>query len=161
MRQYLTSPEFGGFFLNIVALVHVSLPGVFERNPDPRFIASQLWTIPFEFECYFALAILSLLNLLGDRRALAQIIVLAAVAATFCASLIFPVGPFDHVPGRVLVLCFLAAVSLFYYRGHKPLLASSCHGLRRRVRDPARIRNTSYLAAFPVAYLTVWLGLSN
>ena len=36
---------------------------VFEHNPDPRFIASQLWTIPFEFECYVALVILSLLNL--------------------------------------------------------------------------------------------------
>ncbi len=116
LRQYFTSPEFGGFFLNIVALVHVTLPGVFEHNPDPRLIASQLWTIPFEFECYFALAILSLLNLLRDRRALAQIIVLSALGATVCALLISPVSPFDHVPGRVLVLCFLAAVSLYHYR---------------------------------------------
>jgi peptidoglycan/LPS O-acetylase OafA/YrhL len=47
LQRYFTSPEFGRFFLNIVGLVHVTLPGVFERNPDPRFIASQLWTIPF------------------------------------------------------------------------------------------------------------------
>jgi peptidoglycan/LPS O-acetylase OafA/YrhL len=49
LRRYFTTPEFGGFFLNIVAVAHVTLPGVFEHNPDPRFIASQLWTIPFEF----------------------------------------------------------------------------------------------------------------
>ncbi|HEY6734768.1 MAG TPA: acyltransferase family protein [Roseiarcus sp.] len=54
LRRYFTSPEFGGFFLNIVAVAHVTLPGVFEHNPDPRFIASQLWTIPFEFQCYVA-----------------------------------------------------------------------------------------------------------
>ena len=49
LRRYFTTPEFGGFFLNIVAVAYVTLPGVFEHNPDPRFIASQLWTIPFEF----------------------------------------------------------------------------------------------------------------
>ncbi len=63
LRQYFTSPEFGGFFLNIIGLVHVTLPGVFEHNPDPRFIATQLWTIPFEFACYNALDIFSLVNI--------------------------------------------------------------------------------------------------
>jgi peptidoglycan/LPS O-acetylase OafA/YrhL len=120
LRRYFTSPEFGGFFLNIVAVAHVTPPGVFEHNPDPRFIASQLWTIPFEFQCYVALAILALLNLLRDRRALAQIIVLAALAATLHALLLSPVSPFDHVPGRVLILCFLAAVSLYFYRDAIP-----------------------------------------
>jgi hypothetical protein len=49
LRRYFAPPEIGGFVLNIVAVAHVTLPGVFEHNPDPRFIASQLWTIPFEF----------------------------------------------------------------------------------------------------------------
>lgn len=161
LRQYFTSPELGGFFLNIVAVVHVRLPGVFEHNPDPGLIASQLWTIPFEFECYFALAILSVLNLLRNRRALARIIVLAALAATVCAVLISPVSPFDHVPGAVLVLCFLAAVGLYDYRdaiAYSPHLAiASVIGSAVLLEVP----NASYLAAFPVAYLTVWLGLKN
>jgi peptidoglycan/LPS O-acetylase OafA/YrhL len=161
LRQYFTSPEFGGFFLNIVALVHVTLPGVFEHNPDPRLIASQLWTIPFEFECYFALAILSLLNLLRDRRAFVQIIVICSLAATVCALLISPVSPFDHVPGRVLVLCFLAAVSLYLYRDAIPyspdLAIASVIGSTVLLQIP----NASYLAPFPVAYLTVWVGLKR
>ena len=161
LRQYLTSPEFGGFFLNIVAFVHVTLPGVFEHNPDPRLIASQLWTIPFEFECYVALAILSLLNLLRDRRALAQIVVLSALAATICALVISPVSPFDHVPGRVLVLCFLAAVSLYYYRDAIPYSPRLAIGSALASAVLLEIPNTSYLAAFPIAYLTVWLGLRN
>ncbi len=121
LRQYFTSPEFGGFFLNIAGLVHFTLPGVFEHNPDPRFIASQLWTIPFEFECYIALAILSVIEpfarsarLCADRRPI------CSLAATICALLISPVSPFDHVPGLVLILCFLAAVSLYLYRDTIP-----------------------------------------
>jgi peptidoglycan/LPS O-acetylase OafA/YrhL len=161
LPQYFASPEFGGFFLNIVAIVHVTLPGVFEHNPDPRFIASQLWTIPFEFQCYVALAILSLLNLLRDRRALAQIIVLSALVATVCALLLSPVSPFDHVPGPVLVLCFLAAVSLYQYRDAIP--CSPRLAVASAIASAALLElpNASYLAAFPVAYLTVSLGLLN
>ena len=161
LRQYFTSPEFGGFFLNIVAMVHVTLPGVFEHNPDPRFIASQLWTIPFEFQCYLALAILSLFNLLRDRRALAQIIVLAALAATVVATLLSPVSPYDHVPGQVLILCFLAAVSLYHYRDAIPYSPRLAMGAALAAAVALEIPNASYLAAFPVAYLTVWFGLRN
>jgi peptidoglycan/LPS O-acetylase OafA/YrhL len=161
LRQYFTSPEFRGFFLNIAALVHVTLPGVFEHNPDPRLIALQLWTIPFEFQCYFALAILSLLNLLRDRRVLAQITVLSALSATVCALLIAPVNPFSHVPGPVLVLCFLAAVSLYLYRDAIPCSPRLAVGSAIASAVLLEIPNTSYLAAFPIAYLTVWLGLKN
>jgi peptidoglycan/LPS O-acetylase OafA/YrhL len=161
LRQYFTSPEFGGFFLNIVGLVHVTLPGVFEHNPDPRFIASQLWTIPFEFACYNALAVLSLSNLLRDRRAFVRIIVVCSLAATVCALLVAPVSPFDHVPGLVLVLCFLAAVSLYLYREaipYSPRLALASAVASSILLE---IPNASYLAAFPVAYLTLWLGLKT
>jgi peptidoglycan/LPS O-acetylase OafA/YrhL len=161
LRQYFTSPEFGGFFLNIIADIHVTLPGVFEHNPDPGFIASQLWTIPFEFQCYVALALLSLLNLLRDRRAFARIIVLSVLAATVCALLFLPVSPFDHVPGRVLILCFLAAVSLYQYRDAIPCSPSLAIGAAIGSAALLEIPNASYLAAFPVAYLTVWLGLRN
>jgi peptidoglycan/LPS O-acetylase OafA/YrhL len=161
LRQYFTSSEFGDFFLNIVAIVHVTLPGVFEHNPVPRLIASQLWTIPFEFECYIALATLSLLNLLRDRRALAQIIVLSALAATVCTLLISPVSAFDHVPGRVLVLCFLAAVSLYHYRDTIPCSPRLAMGSSIASAVLLEIPNVSYLAPFPVAYLTVWAGLKN
>jgi peptidoglycan/LPS O-acetylase OafA/YrhL len=161
LRQYFTSSEFGGFFLNIVGLVHVTLPGVFEHNPDPRFIASQLWTIPFEFECYVALAVLSLLNLLRDRRAFLRIIVICALAGTVCALLIAPISPFDHVPGPVLILCFLAAVSLYLYRETVPYSPRLAIASAIASAVLLEIPNASYLAAFPVAYLTVWLGLKN
>ena len=139
----------------------MTLPGVFEDNPDPRFIASQLWTIPFEFQCYVALALLSLLNLLADRRAFTQIIIICSLVATVCALLFAPVSPFDHVPGRVLILCFLAAVSLYQYRDAIPYSPWLAIGAVIASAVLLEIPNASYLAAFPVAYLTVWLGLRN
>jgi peptidoglycan/LPS O-acetylase OafA/YrhL len=120
LGQYLTSPELVRYFGNILALVHFTLPGVFENNPDPRLIASQLWTIPFEFECYLALAILSFSSLLRDRRAIVEVIFSLSLAGTACALLFAPVSAFDHVPGTVLVLSFLAAVGLYLYRDKIP-----------------------------------------
>ena len=161
LRQYLASPELGRFFLNMIALVHDTLPGVFEHNPDPHLMASQLWTIPFEFEGYFVLAILSLLNLLRDRRAFVRIILLSSLAATVSALLLSPVNPFDHLPGRVLVLSFLAAVSLYFYRDTIPCSPRLAMGSALASAVLLDIPSASYLASFPVAYLTVWLGLKR
>jgi peptidoglycan/LPS O-acetylase OafA/YrhL len=161
LRDYFKSPEFAGFFLNIVGLVHVTLPGVFEHNPDGGVIAIQLWTIPFEFESYIALAILSLLNVLRDRGAFVRIIVGCSLAATVYAWFIAPVSPFGHVPGPLLILCFLAAVSVYLYRDAIPYT----HGLGIASAIVSaillQIPNACYLAAFPIAYLTVWLGLKT
>ncbi len=159
LREYLTSPELGGYFGNIVGLVHFTLPGVFEGNPVPRFVNFQLWTIPFELECYLALVILSLSTLLRDRRAFVAVIVLLSLAATACVFLFYPVSLVDHVPGRALVVSFLAGVSLHLYRDKIP--CSSILGVVAAIAAAAllQIPNACYLAAFPVAYLTVWLGL--
>jgi len=161
LRQYLTSPELVQYFGNTVGLMHFTLPGVFENNPDPRLIASQLWTIPFEFECYLALAILSLSSLLRDRRAFVEVIALVSLAGTACALLFAPVSAFDHVPGRVLVLSFLAAVSLYLYRDKIPYSTLLGVGAATLSAALLQIPNAAYLAPFPVAYLTVWLGLKR
>ena len=159
LRDYLSSPELGWYFGNIVGLVHFTLPGVFENNPLPRFVNFQLWTIPFELECYLALIILAATALLRNRRAFVTVISLFSIAATAAAFLFFPVSGTDHVPGRVLVLSFLAAVSLHLYRDRIPyspaLGASSAIATAILLEIP----DASYLAIFPVAYLTVWLGL--
>ena len=157
--EYLTSPELGSYFGNIIGLVHFTLPGVFERNPVPRVVNSQLWTIPFELDCYLFLAILSLSMLLKDRRAFLALIVLLSLTATAWAFFFDPVSPGEHVPGRALVVSFLAGVGLHLYRDKAPCLPAL--GILAGIAAAAllQVPNASYLAAFPVAYLTVWLGL--
>jgi peptidoglycan/LPS O-acetylase OafA/YrhL len=157
LREYLTSPELGAYFGNIVGLVHFSLPGVFEDNPVPGVVNSQLWTIPFELECYLSLVFLSLA--LRDRRAFVALIVLLSIVFTADAFLLHPASSFTTVPGRALVVSFLAGVSLHLYRDKIPY--SFVLGVVAAISAAflLQIPNASYLAAFPVAYLTVWLGL--
>jgi peptidoglycan/LPS O-acetylase OafA/YrhL len=155
--RYLTSPELGSYFGNIVGLVHFTLPGVFEHNPAPGIVNSQLWTIPFELECYFVLLFVS--AVLRDRRAFVALVVLLSLVATALAFFLDPVSPFQPIPGRALVVSFLAGVCLHLYRDKIP--CSPTVGVLATLVAAVLLQfpNTCYLAAFPVAYLTVWLGL--
>ena len=132
LRNYLTSPELGGYFGNILGLVHFTLPGVFEHNRVPRVVNSQLWTIPFELECYASLAIVSLLMGLRHRRIFVALLVLFSLVATAEAVLKNSVSPFAPLQGRVLVVAFLAGVAIHLYRDRIPY--SPRYRRRRRHR---------------------------
>jgi peptidoglycan/LPS O-acetylase OafA/YrhL len=159
---YLTNPQFYAYFLNIIGLVHQELPGVFADNAAPNLVNGQLWTIPYELECYLALILFSVFALLGRRDVFLGVLVLLAMALTAWTWL-GPAAEDVHtdVGGRVLVLCFLAAVAIFLYRDKIPYSAgwvvTSAITSVMLLPSPT----TAYLAAFPVAYLTIWLGLSR
>ena len=159
LRDYLTSPELGLYFGNILGLVHFTLPGVFDHNRVPRVVNSQLWTIPFELECYVSLAIVSLLMGLRYRRLFVALLALFLLAATAGAILRNSVSPFAPLQGRVLVAAFLAGVAIHLYRDRIPY--SSVIGVGAAIASMVllQIADTAYLAAFPIAYLTVWIGL--
>ncbi len=159
LRDYLTSPELGLYFGNILGLVHFTLPGVFDDNRVPRVVNSQLWTIPFELECYVSLAIVSLLMGLRYRRVFVTLLGLFLLAATVGAIVGNSVSPFAPLQGRVLVAAFLAGVALHLYRDRIPYSPSLGAGAAMASIVLLQIADTAYLAAFPVAYLTVWIGL--
>jgi peptidoglycan/LPS O-acetylase OafA/YrhL len=159
LRDYLTSRELADYFGNILGVVHFTLPGVFEQNRVPRVVNSQLWTIPFELECYVSLAIVSLLMGLRHRRIFIALLVLFSLTATASAVVNNSVSPFAPLQGRVLVVAFLAGVAIHLYRDRIPY--SSAIGVVAVIVSivTLQIPNTAYLAALPVAYLTVWIGL--
>ncbi len=157
LSLYLTNPELVSYFGNIIGLVHFSLPGVFERNPAPGVVNSQLWTIPFELECYVVLIVVA--AVLRDRRAFVALIVLISLIATALAFCLDPVSPFQPIPGRALVVSFLAGVCLHLYREKIPCTAAFGVLAALAAAGLLQFPNTCYLAAFPVAYLTIWLGL--
>ncbi len=157
--QYLSSPEFYGYFLNIVGDIHYFLPGVFDDKPFQGLMNGQLWTIPFELECYLALVLLAISKV--TRRPLAFLAITAALSLAFTVRALTgpPISGVTHLPGRVLVVCFLAAVSLYLCRDRIPY--SNFLGVISAIATAVflQIPNLSYLAAFPAAYLTVYLGL--
>lgn len=159
LGEYLTSPGFYKYFLNIVGYVHFTLPGVFEHNPHP-LINGQLWTIPYELECYIVLAAAALVGL--TRRRLLFLLVFAAAEAFFVAGdiLFQPRDRFDFT-GRGLVLCFLAGVVLHLYRSRAPYSLALFAAAAAVLAGLHVVPSLSYLMPLPVAYITVYLGLTN
>jgi peptidoglycan/LPS O-acetylase OafA/YrhL len=161
LGEYFSSPTFWAYFRNMVGDIHFYLPGVFEANPAPQ-VNVQLWTVPYELECYLAITLLALIRL-HRRPWLLMGILVAVCAAKFGQQVVtgnFTVADF-HPPGRMIVICFLFGVALQRLQAKIPatlpffLLAAAatwaCLALPEAV----------YLAPLPVAYVTVYLGLLN
>jgi peptidoglycan/LPS O-acetylase OafA/YrhL len=162
-RDYIMNREFVVYFLNIIGYIHYQLPGVFATNSWANVMNAQLWTIPFELYCYLALLFLALFKLITRRRAFVLLVVVATAALTVHDLFWTPMGQTWHISGRALVLCFLAAVALYLYRDQLPY--STRWGIVSAVVAAVLLQIPydlpTYFAVFPVAYLSVWLGLMS
>jgi peptidoglycan/LPS O-acetylase OafA/YrhL len=154
---YLASPEFHAYFLNILGDIHFTLPGVYSGRP----LNLQLWTIPFELECYIALVVLALVGLVGRPRLLVGLIAIGVLLATAIALH----GGWYHknwnVPGRMLVLSFLCGVVAYLFKRSLPYnrwLSAAC-ALATYVF--LSFPNLTFLAAAPLAYVTIYFGLTR
>lgn len=154
VSAYAADPTFHAYFLNILGIIHYELPGVFASNPMTQ-VNGQLWTVPFELECYVVLAVLGAVGL--HRRP----VLLVAVVAALAAAVEYKALASAPYLGRLLLLCFLAGVVLHAWRRAVPWSASLAAVALVLSTVLMAIPSTLYLAALPVAYLTVWLGLLN
>lgn len=159
--EYFHSRQFFAYFFNVIGYIHFNLPGVFVNNPA-KTVNAQLWTIPYELECYIVIAIAWLAGLITRR-----IIYLITLCGLVCFIHIwlFLRGhlphEFDLAPGRALVLSFLVGVVLFLYRDYVRvniiLFLLSIIGYFIVLLRP----ETIYLLPLPVGYITIYLGLLN
>jgi peptidoglycan/LPS O-acetylase OafA/YrhL len=163
LREYFSNEQFRAYFLNLVGDVHQQLPGVFLDIPFDNMINFQLWTIPHELECYIALALLAIVGwtrkpLLFALTTLIAIIVLSAPAIYHGET--FAVRP-APVPGRVCVLAFLCGVLLYLWRSRIPfnIMLFGLAAMLSWVLLSSY--QTLFVAAIPLSYVTVWLGLQN
>jgi peptidoglycan/LPS O-acetylase OafA/YrhL len=156
LGQYFRSPEFFKYFLNIVGDIHYTLPGVFAHNPSD-VVNAQLWTIPFELKCYAALTGMAIIGLYR-RRAL----MLAATCLIIFATILYvTLNPVEIVDvWQLLVPTFLLSVCAYLYRDRLPwnpwlfVVSVALAGALVSLNNAFMI-----LAAFPITYLTIWLGL--
>jgi peptidoglycan/LPS O-acetylase OafA/YrhL len=158
--EYVSDLQFRQYFLNIIGWIHYTLPGLFGSNPMPHIVNGSLWTIPFELECYVALVLISVIGLFG-RRTMLLFGTVAAAAALSATAYTTPNTEIQLIPGRVLVVAFLAGVLVYLWKDKIPYstrLAAIC-----LLASLALLLSewTMYLATFPIAYLTVWFGLQN
>lgn len=166
LRAYFTNSEFFSYPLNIIGDIHYYLPGVFLNNPWPATVNAQLWTIPAELLCYLTFLLAGIFGLASNKRAM---LVLTAVAVFGLLLLMLlrvhmPTNWSDgsgNVSKETLVLAFLAGVTIYSYRDYIPLnfplfCISAIAGYAFLWNG-----NLQYLATIPIAYLTVYLGLTN
>lgn len=165
LGDYLRSPLFHQYLLNVTGNMHYQLPGMFASNPFPGTVNAQLWTVPYELECYLWLATLSVLGLAGRRF----IAVGAAVGFSAVNLLIFlqvhgwrlPTV-LATLPGPQLVVAFLAGVCIYLYGDKIPWsgrLAAGAAGLSLVLLSVPPLGD--YVSPFVIAYLTVYIGLCD
>jgi peptidoglycan/LPS O-acetylase OafA/YrhL len=165
LTSYFRDPLFLRYLLNVVGDIHFYLPGVFENNPWPRLVNYQLWTVPYELLCY---AILAGLLLFGSvlRRVM---IPLAAFGVAVADIINRPLTEEMHAPsitghveGQLLVVAFLAGVSLYLHREKIswsfPMFAGA---LTATLPLLWLIPYGEYPAMLTLTYVTVYLGLTN
>lgn len=166
LSAYFRAHDFRHYFLNVVGDIHYVLPGLFTHNPLQNTVNGQLWTVPIEFECYLILTALALLRIVRHKTLL--LLVAIAFQVFFATQILMKCLATGHWPhpayalaGHGLTLTFISAVVIFQFRARIPfswplfVAATICSliGLSVPLGD--------YFIAFPLAYMSVFIGLLN
>jgi peptidoglycan/LPS O-acetylase OafA/YrhL len=160
LQEYFSSPQLYTYLWNLVGYVHLELPGVFWTNPHPAVVNGQLWTVPYELECYVLLAALALIPFFSFRRIILLAVTFGQLAFAWRA--IFGAAYTDSlIPGRVLVFSFVGGVAVYVYRQVIPWSRGLALGTFLLSVILLNVHGGAYFVAVPVAYLTVYVGLLN
>jgi peptidoglycan/LPS O-acetylase OafA/YrhL len=162
LAAYFTDPQFFWYFLNVVGDIHYALPGVFEHLPYPNKVNFQLWTVPYELQCYVSLSILSLIGI--SKRKESLWLVTGVISLILCIVKLLPGNqePYASGPvGYVLVLSFLFGVAIFINKKEigfsKTLFFVSLFAAIVLIYIPG----LRILACLPITYVVIFIGLLN
>lgn len=160
LKDYFSDPEFRRYFLNIVGNIHFTLPGVFADLPNSK-VNLQLWTVPYELECYIAIVVLALI---GFVKRPALLLSAALALGVFSAAHMFRnavAADLGVLQRDALVTCFLLGVAFYLLRTkipyHVGLFAASIAIFPVAFYFP----KFDILSLVPITYITVYLGLTN
>jgi len=157
LPEYFSGNLFRRYFLNIIGDPQFFLPGVFASNPIPTLVNLQLWTVPWEFGTYILVMVMSLVGIFRSRIYL--IVFVLAFNIAFLARTRYEFAGFA-ANGVVLVESCLAAVVLFAF-SDKLRHDWRLFVLSAMATFALFFTHEDYLAPFPLAYMTVYLGLLN
>jgi peptidoglycan/LPS O-acetylase OafA/YrhL len=138
---------------------------VFENNPVPWRVNSQLWTVPYELYCYIALSLLAVIGVV-KRPALVVLAAVGLTALNFGHDLMsnmdtLKAGGTANIGGINLVISFLFGVALFLYRERIPwsgrLFWASAVAMVALLCSPFG----EPFSLLPAAYCTIYLGLQD
>jgi len=159
VTAYFTDTRFFDYFGNLIGIVRYELPGVFQTMPTPA-VNLQLWTIPYELDCYIVLSCLALLGLHRRPGVLLGLVVGLGVAFALHSAATGDLGARRMpMPGPALVFSFLCGAALYALRDRVPFKGSLFVAALVLSWLSLRSLEFHYAAALPVAYVTIYLGL--
>jgi peptidoglycan/LPS O-acetylase OafA/YrhL len=159
LRDYFTDKHFFSYFGNIVGSVRMVLPGVFLGNPHPNVVNGSLWTLQPEFYCYLLMAILMVTAVVFKRTLYSWVFATATLVLTGL-NIAFGYGmPKDLFPPNVILYYFFVGITFFHWRERIPVHPLLFFVCLLSVFLLLPLRGASYLAAFPLTYCTVYLGM--
>jgi peptidoglycan/LPS O-acetylase OafA/YrhL len=163
LTTYFQSPIFWKYMLNLAGYIHYQLPGLFIDNPVPNVVNGQLWTVPWELTCYVALTAFAVFRIVRFRLLFLLVTVFWMIGLVVVDVFMRhgSINQENGVTGYALVIPFLSAVAIFLYRNWLPwtqglFVASAVVSIILFL-----VPGGDYLAGFPVAYATIYVGLLN
>jgi peptidoglycan/LPS O-acetylase OafA/YrhL len=165
LQAYFTDPMFWRYVLNVTGHISFFLPGVFADNPIPDYVNRQLWTVPYELDCYIVLG--ALIAIGAKRHRILLPIGTALLLAAYAVPMLIRRGMLyetnEALSGQLLVVTFLIGVCLYAYRERVPFNRWLFIGMAAlSILCLSKLFNGGfYLATLPVAYVTAYLGLLN
>jgi len=161
LGEYFSSPTFFRYLGNIVGWISYELPGVFEQNPVPFIVNSNLRTLPSEFDCYFLISILFVSGILHNRMLFSWIFVVASIA--LLAANVF--GDFGVTPTIFdnYTITYYFFVGCFFYNWRDKLIYSKALFCLCVIASYGMLlsRHMVYIAPIFVTYVTVYIGLTK
>lgn len=161
LADYFTDPEFAHYFLNMIGDIHYVLPGLFAANPTANTVNAQLWTIPFELQCYLAIGGLATAGVLRRRWVLLAVVLLSQCLWAWRAIALGDNGGSGGASGPVLVISFLSGILFHLYRDRIQLRLSWLLIVLAAGFVLSSLPHGAYYLPILATYLTVYLGLLN
>lgn len=161
LGEYFTSTEFFRYLANMLGIIYVYLPGVFQEN-NTTWVNISLWTVPYELECYLILLGMALIGIF--RRPLLFALGFLAIQVAIPLLDVLAVDHFEEVnrvPPRTLILCFIAGIGVYYFRERLPLSWPLAIAAVIACFFMVQGGVWTYFIPIPIAYFTVVIGLTN
>jgi peptidoglycan/LPS O-acetylase OafA/YrhL len=180
VQEYLSRLDTYRYLTNIIGLMNFLLPGVFENNELP-IVNYSLWTVPYEFACYFIMSAFMSFGILrkpGLIIGFAVAVCIVGLAIILCG--VLPPQPDEASIGKVgytifadrgsrLFVAFMLGIAAYLLRYRIPysrgafgfcvLFLSGVSALGPR--DWLSMPLLNVIASAPLVYVTAYLGASD
>jgi peptidoglycan/LPS O-acetylase OafA/YrhL len=161
LQDYFQDKRFFSYFGNIVGRVRMSLPGVFDQHPIPDTVNASLWTLQPEFYCYLIMTAL-MLSTIAYRRRVATLLYGALTVALSTLNWRTDFGhPGDVFPEHVIVYYFVTGIIAFHWVKSIPIHGGLFIVAAILSYYMITVPGLMFLAAVPIAYCTIYIGLSK